>query len=378
MIRVAVIGDSHFDEHSRFDECRRIHGWIADDLRARGVSAVVHTGDVYERKSTPLERQAVAEFVRSVADAAPMLIVRGNHDAVDDLPLLARLATRHPVVVEQEAGVHELGGVRIAALAWPRKAALLVASGADGKELGEAIAGDALRSVLRGLGARLGLTGGPRMFAAHAMVRGSVTSTGQPLVGCDLEIGLDDLELVRADAYALGHIHKGQRWALSSGPAVYPGSPRRTAFGELEAKGYTILEWDESLGAVRDIFIEAPTTPMVQFEESWTGGSGLGFRSTAPVGAELRFRYRVPSDAREQARREAESWRDAWLAEGVASVKLEEIVVAETRARAPEIARAVTLDEKLAAYWASKGFEPGARRVALLSKAHELETSHAA
>src|SRR5690606_33414630 len=100
--RVAVIADSHFDEHSRFEECVRLHGWIADDLRARRVDAVVHTGDVYERKSTPLERQAVADWVRRVASVAPVLVVRGNHDAVDDLPLLERLATEHRVIVEQE------------------------------------------------------------------------------------------------------------------------------------------------------------------------------------------------------------------------------------------------------------------------------------
>lgn len=375
MTRVAVIADSHFDEHSRFEECVRLHGWIADDLRARRADAVVHTGDVYERKSTPLERQAVADWVRRVAAVAPVLVVRGNHDAVDDLPLLERLATDHRVIVEQAAGVHTVGGIEIAALAWPRKAALLAATGADGKEVGEAVAGDALRAVLRGLGQELRRQSGPRLFAAHAMVRGSITSTGQPLVGCDMELGLEDLALVGADAYALGHIHKGQRWEIEGRPVVYPGSPRRTAFGELEPKGYTILEWDA--GHVRDTFIEAPATPMIQLEGKWLDGQLVGLERRSLRGAEVRLRYSVPSDRREEAAVQARAWRDRILEDAV-SCKVEEVVIAEARARAPEIARAMTLADKLAAYWSAKGFDPAERREALLGKVSELEEGNRA
>src|SRR5690606_22363173 len=180
-------------------------------------------------------------------------------DAVEDLPLLELLDTRFPIVVQQEAGVHCLENgdatLRVAALAWPRKSSILSWFGSLSREEGEVAAGDAMRAVLRGL--NLDLAGqGPSLFASHAMVRGSVTSTGQPLVGCDLEVGLEDLALVGADAYALGHVHKGQRWELDGRPVVYPGSPRRTSFGEIEPKGYTLLEWEE-LGGVRDTFIAA-------------------------------------------------------------------------------------------------------------------------
>lgn len=389
MPRVAIIADSHFDEHSRFAECIRLHQWIAEDLRARGVDAVVHTGDVYERKSTPLERQAVADWVRQIADFSPMLIIRGNHDAVDDLPLLARLSTRFPVTVEQEAGVHLVGGINVAALAWPRKAALLAASGADGKELGEAIAGDALRAVLRGLGQQLEGHPGPRLFAAHAMVRGSVTSTGQPLVGCDMELGLEDLALVAADTYALGHIHKGQRWDIAGAPVVYPGSPRRTAFGELEPKGYTLLEWDMA-GNVIDVFVEAPATRMVQLECEFAAEHiGLPGDVVVPAGltlntddvagcagAEVRLRYHVTSDRRDEAKAAAGAVRSDLLAAGALTVKVEEIVETEQRARSPEVAAARTLEGKLEAYWLSKRFDPSTRRAALLAKAHSLEENN--
>lgn len=383
MARVAVVADSHFCEDSRFDECVRLHQWIADNIETRDVQLVVHTGDVYERKSTPLERAAAAEWVRAVAEHAPVLIVRGNHDAIDDLPLFERLATSHQVVVEQAARVHVLGGVAVAAMAWPRKSALLAASGAEGKEFGEQVAGDALRAVLRGLALELDLWSGPKLFAAHAMVRGSETSTGQPLVGHDMELGLEDLALAGAQAYLLGHIHKSQAWHIGNAPVIYPGSPRRTAFGELEPKGYVIVDVS-SAGDVTWEFVEAPATPMFHVTNEWGVGEDGSFgwlagahgEPESVAGAELRFRYHVPSNQREGARAAALVLRDRWLAEGATLVKVEEVVIAEARSRTPEVARAVTLRDKLEAFWVSKSFDPGARRSALLEKVVKLEEEH--
>ena len=55
-MQVAILADSHFDEHSRFAECVRVHDWIADDIAARDVDLVLHAGDLYYRKSSPPER----------------------------------------------------------------------------------------------------------------------------------------------------------------------------------------------------------------------------------------------------------------------------------------------------------------------------------
>lgn len=352
-----------------------MHRWIVADIERRSgdpetaIHLAVHSGDMYERKSTPRERLAAAGFVQGLTDWCPVLIVRGNHDAIDDLPLLARLEPSgpsflHRIVVEEEASVHSLGGVAVAAVAWPRKAALLAAVGATGKEAGEQAASGALRDVLRGLGSQLAEHEGPRLLVMHAMVRNSVTSTGQPLVGMDMEIGLEDLALVRADAYALGHIHKGQAWEIVGAPVIYPGSPRRTAFGELEPKGYVIIEIDDEM-VLEDgthpttwTFVETPCTPMVQIESTWADGlfdDGNQYIADAENGAEVRFRYRVSSDDRAAAKRAALEFRDEILAAGAISVKIEEEVIASASARAPEIAAAKTLSEKLTALRASRG-----------------------
>jgi len=391
-MKIALIADSHFDQHSRFEECYRIHEWIADDMRARGVHLVTHAGDVYERKSTPLERQAVADWIQRCAEFAQVVIARGNHDALDDLPLLERLATRHLVRVVETAGtlfVHapERDAVALAVLGWPQRANVHALAGAQAKDGVEQVAVDALRAVLRGMGDFLEEQDCPRILLAHAMVRGSRVSTGQPLVGCDFELGIEDLALARADFYALGHVHMGNEWDIAGAPAVYPGSPRRTAFGELEPKGYVVVEFDGTrlVGWER---VPTPCTPMVHVDAQYVDAhvclpgdqiapAGLYGVSAADIdacrGAEVRLRYHVAAAHREAARADALELRDKLVAAGALHVTVEEELVVETRARTLEVAQATTLAEKLAALWSARGWDPGTRREALIAKAQLLE-----
>jgi hypothetical protein len=85
-----------------------------------------------------------------------------------------------------------------------------------------------------------------------------------------------------------------------------------------------------------------------------------------------------PADKRDAARASAAALAEVLRKGGAVNVKIEEEVIAETRARAPEIARASTLTEKLEALWSAKQFDPGARREALLGKASDLEGNRAA
>ena len=377
--RVAIIADSHFDEGSRWEEGLRIHDWIVRDLELRGVDLILHAGDVFERKSTARERLEVARFLTAAASLAPVVVVRGNHDALEDLAIFGKLETRHPVIVEEAAAVHVVAGVAVACLAWPRKASLLAATGDTGKEAGERSAGDALRNVLRGLGLQLEAHDGPRVLLSHAQVCGSRTSTGQPLVGCDLEVGLEDLALCGADFYALGHIHLPQDWTINGAPVVYPGSPRRTAYGELEEKGYVVatLEAGRPVGWDR---IPTPAAPMLLIEAAYTPARGLEITSKAfphaerVAGAEMRLRVTVDAEHRAAARSAAAELEAEARALGAVAVKVEEVVRPKSTARAPEVAAAVDLGAKLRAMWSARGLEPAPEVAArLVSKALELE-----
>lgn len=400
LTKIAIVADSHYCQDSRFEECVRVHNWIAEDIAQRGVDLLLHSGDMYERTSTPEERRAVASWAQKATATCPLVIVKGNHDKLGDLPLLEKLHTIHPIRVVEDARVIEIGGAVVGCLAWPNKARILALAGAVSHEASEQTAREALRDVLRGLGADMNEASlslnepprhiRPRILLAHAMVCGSTTSVGQPLVGCDLEVAIEDLALAGADFYALGHIHMGQTWEMNNGaPVVYPGSPRRTTFGEVESKGYVLATFDgaELVSWER---IETPCARMHLIEDSWDryyqeDATLAEVRSWQEIeshiassdvpGSEIRFRYKVGAEYREEARASAEALREAWLSLGAVAVKLDEQVLAQGSARAPEVATATTLDAKLHAYWAARGTTPDAARAErLVSMAQALES----
>lgn len=378
-MKIAIVADSHFCESSRFEECVRIHDWIADDAAARGCTLWLHAGDVFERKSTPTERAAVVDWEQRMTSAIGQgVIVRGNHDAPGDLPILERIDTGGSSVhVVEDARVLHLEDVAIACLSWPQRSNLHAMLPGSSRDEVEASAGDALRSVLRGLGEGLrdSREYEPCILLAHAMVRGSRVSTGQPLTGCDFEIGLEDLALVDADFYALGHVHMGNEWLIAGAPAVYPGSPRRTAFGEVEPKGYLVVEFDGRylVGWER---VETPATPMVLLAARWNGEQFEGGTTLVDAerrGAEVRFRYSCPADQRESAKLAAEEVRRDLLELGAAAVKLEEQIIVQQQARAAAVTKCQSVADKLEVLWQSQGFEPGERRDQLVGKAMQIE-----
>jgi DNA repair exonuclease SbcCD nuclease subunit len=366
-------GDHHFDEHRRFDECIRVHGWIAQQVRKERPAVFLSGGDIYERASTPLERMRVSDFLSEVAETCPVLITKGNHDRSLDCALLGRLHTKHQITVVETCGVVELGGIRIAAVAYPNRASIAAMIGRPlPAEALDDVAREALRNVLLGLARDI-----PDVLLGHFMINGSVTSVGQPLIGAELNVGLADLALARAKITVASHIHCPQEWDFDGAPIVYCGSPYRTTFGETEPK--SILVADICKGGVEWSRLVTPATRMLLGEDEWFPGcnwslNGLGGDGVA--GAEVRFRYTVDADQREAAKADAETQRRVLLELGAVSVKIEEVVRATTRARAPEIATAVSLEDKLRVLWRAKGIDVGNHREArLMGRLAELEAA---
>lgn len=307
MLRVAVIADSHFDEGSRFEECVRLHEWIARDVASRGVDVIVHAGDIFERKSTPAERRAVAEWLGCCADIAPVLIVRGNHDAVGDLAIFARLRTKHPVIVEEACGVHVLenracpgcgrlqriegegeagqGGVRrcvddgagagcgrewrrravaVGAFAWPRKAELLEIDCA-GPELTELV-NDLLRSCV-----------GPRWTVSIEATRLSADGKRE-LEGCEVRV----LDTVKGREAAAETFSAGERVLLGEAVSL---ALSMIACRRAGVDGPTLIR-DES-GAALDPDNARAYVAMLRRAAEIVGASKVLFVSHSPEVQEL-------------------------------------------------------------------------------------------
>lgn len=385
LFRVAVTGDTHAHEARRFDEHNRIMAWIGRDAAERGCDAILHSGDVFENGiTTPRERRAVADYVQEWTERMTMVVIPGNHDLDFEVAFAGRLRTRNPIHAVTSQQVVTVGPAAIACLPWPRKGSLLAQLGILSREEGNQVATEALRAVLGELGdglARHQL--GPRIFLGHCSMRGSKTSEAQPpLVGHDFELTLEDLAVVGARFYGLGHIHQGQSWSMGEmlpgdTPVVYPGSPRRCDWGEPEPKGYVIAEFEGSklVGWER---VPTPCAPMLRVDVRFERGSIVISNEDANLieqspGAEVRLRYDVPADQRVAAKAAAEDLAELLKLCGSASVELDDVVQTEARARAPEVAAASTLPDKLAAHWRSVNFDPGERRGSLLDRARWLE-----
>lgn len=404
----ALVGDTHADADRRLDEHNKVMRWIAWDAKGRGAQALFHSGDLYERASNSLEREAVASWVMTAAGLMQVVILRGNHDDPRDIEALGHLRTKYPVHVDTRPGpliplhAYTAGGeyagpevlAWIAVLPWPEKTHLLAGREQTSRAQGDADAVTALRNILRDYGERFAALEhdtSPRIFLGHCMMRGSSVGISQPpLVGADFELGIEDLEQVGADFYALGHIHLGQDWVLENNqqhsrrgdpPIVYPGSPRRMNFGETEEKSYVLMTFDDRT-LVSWERIATPCRKMIHL----TGGYGVVdglpecFLDAAPPDmdeAEVRLRYEVKPEERVAARAAAQSLASALRAQGAAQVVIEEVVTVEQRARAPEVAAAATNRDRLWEHWRSKGImlEGQGRVPEVLAKLEALEVS---
>jgi len=363
-----------------------MHDLIAEHVERSKPDLVVHSGELYDRPSTPREREAVAEWVQRIATVCPIAIVRGNpvHEAAQETEHLRRLSSTHRILAVETPMMMTLGGVELCMFPAPTKSGVLTAIGQIGIEQVNQVTSEAMQSLLRWMGDKATSIGLPRMFVGHMMVRGSRTSHGQELIGADLELGLEDLELANCDAYALGHIHLHQTFEAFGKPIVaYSGSPYRTSWGETEDKGFIDWMFKETLDGWRAEwkFIKLPATRMLLIEPEWSGddwapGPGCPTLMDPVEGSEVRLRYRCESSQRTQAAAGAAKLRDELLSRGAVLVKLEPIIEVHNAARAPEIALARGMAEKLPAFWAARGTTPEEpRRSRLIELAGQIEAN---
>lgn len=353
---IYATADSHFCEHSRWTECIRIHDWIAARVEQDLPALFLHAGDLYDRTSTPTERAAVAAWVTRIANVCPILIVRGNHDRPLDCDLLSRLRAKHPILVEERAAVHYIAGYAVGAIAWPNAA-----------YLGDTGPRAAYEAMLLHMGAELAQHNGPYLIITHAMLDGARTSLGQPLIGAEMNVPASMFS-AQAPLTIVGHIHAPQ--SFENAHVLYCGSPFRTAFGETEEKSIVRVETNHNNRLFWDRII-TPAQPMILID----GESDIVLSpeySAQVEGADVRLRYKTTQANRERDRRYASESRAALFKAGAVSVKIEERVEVEVRARAPEISIAQTIPNKLRAMWASRGTRDEVTENRLINRLGEL------
>jgi exonuclease SbcD len=396
MFKLIHLADEHWDQE-KLEKCKASAAFIEQKCFELKPDLIVIAGDLQNRRQYLAGSSAVLPMMNHIiglADCAPVAIVYGNaeHDPPGSLDFLKSLYTRHPVYVASRAetiALHEddyhfwfgphggRTGIAKAILhlfPFPTKQFFLLA-GEQNLSIDESnqLIWDALRKIFTGFGVISMEVQCPVIFVGHCNVVGAELSTGQMLLGQDIMVSKHDLELARADYYALGHIHKAQE----VGPRMfYSGSIYHCNFGETELKGFNFVELDPSIDTdiKSDCFIslqqiEIPSRPLSLHDAEWDAKNGWSDEGGEDwKDTELRIRVHLTKESSQLIT--DDQIRSNYP--GAYSYQIERIVSPEERIRSTEIVKAKTLPEKVTEWGRSieKDISPE-----VLSLAGEVERS---
>lgn len=286
-VRIVHIGDLHLGPNARqADRLAALDQIIASEVDQPDLALWLLTGDLFHSNSRIEDRNEVAPRIQQMANVAPVLVVRGNHDAHGDLDILARLEAAFEIRVCTRPEVAYLPPVAVAAIPYPDRAGIVGAGVASAavEQTGTQLLDTLCMALAEDL-ARFEAEGAAPIVALHANVQGARASTGQPQIGQEVDLALSTLERFTPTAHvAAGHIHKHQQ----VGRAVYAGSICRLDYGEVEPKGYVAITYVQ-VGAQWQHtweFIELPVAPLIHVEGNLTR-EGFTYVCTSGVGGDV-------------------------------------------------------------------------------------------
>lgn len=347
-------------------------GGALDDL-----AAWLIPGDLFDALSTTEDRNAWDVRLLRMAAVAPVVILYGNHDRKGDLDGFARLKGRWPIlVVDEPKCVRVLLATNtyatIFCLPYPHKAGLVAAGVTPGAVVDTAA--DLLEPIFMLAANQLATQreqGDLTLMIGHVNVAGAQLSNGQPSIGHEIELAQKHLDRLGDIPKLLNHIHKPQRIA----GAFYAGSVCRLDYGEIEEKRYLVVTAFNNPGSPIGVSYHVESkpiavAPMFHIEGTLTR-DGFLLASTPesehyPLdwsGADVRVRYHYQASERGVISEAGirEQFKDALR------LKVEGVAIPDRELRAPEVAAAITLAGKFAAYMKVDVLPPSlAEKLALL------------
>ncbi|HUV08432.1 MAG TPA: metallophosphoesterase [Spirochaetia bacterium] len=347
-------------------------------------------GDLFERAIYNTENSGLPELQRMLQrmmDLAPIVAVRGTktHDADGCYEVLQETSAKHRFTLLDPRYAYFLIDGKLSChnptVALPEDADLLILGCPEpskewfmaekrmgGEEASEAIK-DGMRDMLLGFAAiRKQYPQIPSLFIGHLTIAGANLANDQILPGGGIQIGRDDLALVGADYYALGHIHLAQQ--IGDLPAYYAGSAYPVDWGETDQKRFNLIRFDEYTEVGFPPVIEPhdfPHPPRKKIKAPYTNESTALYGSEDCIGFQVWLQIQV----QQGCKIDTEAYLQGMMADGAlpGSRVTVEIVPAET-VRAGEIQAAKSLREKVQIYAHNSGQQiPGKA----LDKADTLE-----
>ena len=217
MFRIAHISDTHIRNLKYHDEYRHVFNQIYDSLKQEQPDYIVHTGDLAHTKTqlSPEYFEMASNFLKSLADIAPTIMILGNHDG------------------NLKNGDRQDAVTPIAAALQHPNFTLLKNSGEYSPEDG--LTFNVLSVFDRDNWQPPSNNGDINIALYHGAIQGCHVGSG-----FSLDHGEDDVSIFRDFDYAmLGDIHKIQSMDVDQ-KIWYAGSTVQQNFGESQLKGYLV------------------------------------------------------------------------------------------------------------------------------------------
>lgn len=315
-------------------------------------------GDIYHRASDPDGRNPAAEHIQKLADIAPVLIVRGNHDAPGDLQILSRLQAKNRIWVHESP--HTIvfkdpdHSVAIHTMPWFTKSRWLATHPSESKEASDRSVGDlALQYIQTVVVNTPGID--VHILIAHLLINGARAQNHQPLIGQGVTLGQYDLPEAGLFAAILGHIHLKQEF--TSPRFFYNGSIAALNYGETPDKYFSIL--NTQTGDVEWIRLDTVGRYQIDIDYPFTDDglkNSLAGRDFIITGSRIAVNLRVPDgESISQAKGEIERYFNLYHP---IQLDIRPQLIPKTELRSQDIAQASTLPDKLRALWKATGNYP--------------------
>lgn len=380
-MKILHFGDVHLHNGHLYEEIVKCCLYILDKAKETRPGLIIIPGDIFDlyrdncglRIGSPATLFA-ADLIRALAEIAPVMIITGtlSHDPQHAIEMFTRLQTRFPI--HAATSLEQVGFVKgkfvnitadniedyhkdnlmavVSCLPSVTKAGVITQLGISGIDITNRTTEELVRDVFQAWGVTNGIARNLKVstiFSGHCTVKGSVTSTGQKMIGRELEFGISDLKLANCDVYCLNHIHKAQK--INSN-IFYSGSITRLDHGETEEKGVFFHELDGD-GKLRSSFVKTPARVM----KTVSAADGILPDSSLLEGVEegdtVRIKFTVRED--ELAKIDEQALKRAALERGAVDVVFDKEIVPIQRVRSEGISRLQTLEKKLIAWGETTG-----------------------
>lgn len=353
--KILHTGDIHFDDNGLLVDVCKSADYLVEKARTERPDMIVVSGDLLNTRlshDSEALKHAV-DFVINLGNIAPVFLLIGtySHDGAS-IEIFKNLNTAHEVYVSESIEIVGIKNGRFRVITEyvkgldtviyalpPVSKANILANLSDDIQNADAKVQDLLRDVFQMWGKisdQARQDGVMTIVSAHGTLTGSVTSTGQKMVGRDIEFGYGDLQMAKADVGCLSHIHKSQQY----GNVFYSGSIARLNVGETEDKGFWVHEMTES--GLKSTFNVIPCRDIIR--KDFNGLPEITELPEVTRDAVVRITYRV-GEEEVHAVNEQEI-RERLLSAGASEVMIERSIIPKQEVRAAGISRLSGLADK--------------------------------